>query len=196
MLRKLSLLLILLFLLSFTSIYAQEEETEWDDYDFSLYSLGDRTFHITMGVLFPLFFSGIDNNSHGLSIGGTGTLTFNYFLSSHFFVGGEITGTFSGTRGGNMLYLIPIGVRGGYQFLFRRFEFPITIMIGGAPQRYLDKGYFGPIIKTGAAAYWRYNLDWSFGLNTNLYILPQWPSNGNNVVGTFQELTLSARFHF
>ena len=193
--RKFSLLLILLFVLTFSGIYAQDDQ-DWFDYDFSLYSRGDKTFHITMGLLFPLYFSGINNNNHGISMGGTGTLTFNYFLDSHFFVGGEVSGSFTGTRGGNMLYLIPIGVRAGYQFLYRRFEIPVTLMLGVAPQRYLDKGYLGPILKAGAAGYWRYNMDWSFGLNTNLWVIPQWPNNGNNVVGTFQELTLSARFHF
>ena len=193
--RKLSLLLIVMFILTFTGLYAQEDQ-EWLDYDFSLYSQGDRTFHITMGLLFPLYFSGINNNNHGISMGGTGTLTFNYFLGPHFFVGGEITGSFNGTRGGNMLYLIPMGVRAGYQFLYRRFEIPVSIMLGVAPQRYINRGYFGPVLKAGVAVYWRYNMDWSFGLNTNLWIIPQWPSNGHNVVGTFQELTLSARFHF
>ena len=196
--------LTILFCLAFSmNLYAQERdqdlpqiESDWFDYNESPYTRGDRTFNITLGVLFPTFFSGIDNNRHGLSLGGTGTLTFNYFLSPNVFFGGELSGSFSGTRAGNMLYLIPFGARIGYQFHYRFFEFPVSIMIGAAPQRYMENGYFGPIIKPGASGFWRYNMDWSFGLNANWWILPQWPRNGNNVVGNFLELTLSARYHF
>ena len=203
MLRILAFLLIMFCVLFSVNLYAQERdpdypqtESEWFDFNDSPYVSGDRTFNITLGVLFPAYFSGIDSNNHGLSMGGTGSLTFNYFLSPNFFVGGEISGSFSGTRGGNMLYLIPFGVRAGYQFHYRIFEFPISIMIGAAPQRYIENGYFGLILKPGVSAFWRYNMDWSFGLNTNWWILPQLPSNGNNVVGNFIELTLSARYHF
>ena len=203
MTRILSFLLIIFWVLFSVSLYAQEGdpdlpqiESEWIDIIDSPYTRGDRTFNINLGVLFPTIFSGIDSNQHGLSIGGTGSLTFNYFLSPNFFVGGEISGSFSGTRGGNMLYIIPFGARAGYQFHYRSFEFPISLMIGAAPQRYIENGYFGLIVKPGASVFWRYNMDWSFGLNTNWWILPQLPSNGNNVIGNFLELTLSARYHF
>ena len=201
--RVFSLLLIMFCLFSSISLYAQEEDPEsppvdsdWFDYVESPYARGDRTFNISLGVLFPTFFSGIENNRHGLSPGGMGTLTFNYFLSPTFFVGAELSGSFSATRGGNMLYLIPFGVRAGHQFYYRNFEFPVSVMIGAAPQRYVENGYFGLIVKPGASAFWRYNMDWSFGLNTNWWVLPQWPRNGNNVIGNFLELTLSARYHF
>ena len=105
-------------------------------------------------------------------------------------------GMFIGTRAGNMLYIIPFGLRVGYQFWYKRFEFPISILIGAAPQRYVGKDYFGPILKPGVSAFWRLNTDWSFGLNGEWLFVPQWPSNGNNAIGNFLELTLSARYHF
>jgi hypothetical protein len=142
-----------------------------------------------------LYFSGIENNQHGLSVGGFGSLAFNYFVTPKVFLGGELSGMFSATRGGNMLYLIPFGFRVGYQFLYRRFEFPVSLMIGAASQRYLEKGYFGPILKPGASVFWRYNPEWSFGLNSVWWFVPQWPRNGNNSFGNFLELTLSARYH-
>jgi hypothetical protein len=78
----------------------------------------------------------------------------------------------------------------------RRFEFPLTLMIGAAPQRYLEKGYFGLIIKPAASAFFRFNADWSFGLNAQWWILPQWPANGKDATGNFLELSLSALYHF
>jgi len=169
----------------------------WEDIFISPYAAGDRTFTITLGVLFPTIFAGdIENNRHGLRLGGAGSLAFNYFLSPNIFIGGELTGSFTGTRGGNMLYIVPFGPRIGYQFLFNRFEFPVSLMIGGAGQRYLERGYFGLIVKPGASAFWRLNPDWSFGLNTAWWFLPQWPRNSHNVYGNFFELTMSARYHF
>jgi hypothetical protein len=172
-------------------------ESEWDDYSPNLYAMGDKTFVITLGPVIPLFFTGaVKNNDHGLGVGGTGFLSYNYFLGSHVFLGGELGGLFIGTRGENMLFIIPFGPRFGYQFLAGRFEFPLSVMIGGAGEKYLDKSYFGLIIKPGAAVFWRFNPDWSFGLNGNWWILPQWPKDGNDSVGNFLEITLSARYHF
>jgi hypothetical protein len=111
-------------------------------------------------------------------------------------MGGELSGSFSGTRGGNMLFMVPFGVRLGYQFLFRRFEFPVSVMFGGASQMYLEKGYFGIILKGSASAFWRFSSDWSFGLNGAWWYVPQWPNNGQNSYGNFIELTMSARYHF
>ena len=195
-------LFLILFLLSFgQSLYAQEEEedppeSDWIDIVTAPYAQGDRCFLVSLGIIIPLYFSGIEDNQHGLSVGGFGSLSFNYFLTSNIFLGAEISGMFSGTRAGNMLYIIPFGARIGYQFYYRRFEVPVSLMIGGASQRYLEKSYFGPILKPGVSAFWRYNPDWSFGMNAVAWVVPQWPKNGNNSIGNFLELTLSARYHF
>jgi hypothetical protein len=192
-------------------VFAQEEDapeeeepgappivSDWDSYIPDLYSLGDRTFNISLGVLIPTVFAGkgLEGNPHNLGLGGTGSLTFNFFLNSHFFLGGELAGAFVSTKGENMLFIVPFGIRAGWQFVVSRFEFPFTLMIGAAPQKYLDKGYFGLIIKPGASAFYRFSSDWSFGLNANWWIVPEWPANHKDVVGNFVELTLSARYHF
>jgi len=199
--------LILILLLFIPGLYAQGTGTEeqpdspgeidWADYNPSLYAKGDKTFIISVGTVFPTVFKGIDNNNHGIrAVGGTGALAYNYFINSHVFLGGELSGLFIGTRGGNMFYMIPMGMRAGYQFIFRRFEFPLTFVLGGVPQLYLQENYFGLFLKFGASAFWRFNPDWSFGLNTAWWIAPQWQKNNPNVTGNFIELTLSARYHF
>ena len=207
------LFLPLFFLLSLPSLPAQEEapdeqlpppiESEWIHESERVYSAGDRTFSISLGMLFPTYFGGeIENNNHNLRLGGTGSLAFNYFLSPNIFVGGEVAGSFSATRGGNMLYMIPFGARVGYQFVFRRFEFPLSVLVGAAPQMKLEERYFGLVVKPGVAAFWRFNPDWSFGLSTVWWFVPQWPKiqEGDNVrrsvYGNFIDLTLSARYHF
>ena len=198
------LLLIIFMLFSGLNLHAQEEtdeeppsdESDWGKFISEPYSRGDKTFSIILGVLFPAFFTGVEDNQHGIKLGGVGSLVFNYFVSPRIFLGAELSGSFSATRGGNMLYLVPFGLRAGYQFWFKRFEIPISVLLGAAPQKYLEKGYFGPVIKPGAAFFWRYNPDWSFGLNTNWWILPQWPKNKYNAIGNFLELTLAVRYNF
>jgi hypothetical protein len=171
--------------------------SDWDSYAPELYSLGDKTFNISLGIIVPTVFAGSGlEGPHNVNLGGTGSLAFNFFLNSHLFVGGELGGMFAPTKGKNMVYIIPFGVRAGWQFVVGRFEFPLTLMIGAAPQKYLDKGYFGLIIKPGASGFFRFNPDWSFGLNANWWMVPEWPKNGKSVLGNFLEVTLSARYHF
>ena len=203
-------LFLVLFLVSGLGLYAQEEspqdespdlpaiESDWGDYNMTLYTRGDKNFVITLGIIIPTYVSGkeIENNDHGISLGGTGTLGYHYFFTSNIFIGGELSGMFAGTRAGNMLYIVPFGVRVGYQFIFRRFEFPISLMVGGAGQRYLDNGYFGLILKPQASVFWRFNPEWSFGLNGVWWFVPQFPKNGYYAYGNFLEITLTARYHF
>jgi hypothetical protein len=165
----------------------------------TLYQFGDKTFIITAGVIFPTLFYGEINPSKGHNFnaaGGAGMLSFNYYLSPHVYLGLELGGMFLGTKGENMFFMVPFGLRLGYQFILKRFEFPFTLMVGGAPQKYLEKGYFGLILKGGVGVFWRFNPDWSFGLNTDWWYTPQQPKNGKNVQGNFVDLTLSARYHF
>ncbi|MCL2374409.1 MAG: hypothetical protein FWC65_04120 [Treponema sp.] len=208
--RAQSFFLMLFLVFAAPALFAQQDYdepepppigTDWFDFDAAVYARGDRTFTISLGAIFPTVFHFFDpiegtNHSHNLSIGGTGSLAFNYFLNSHIFIGGELAGMFAGTEGGNMLFMVPFGFRVGYQFVRRQFEFPLSIMVGAAPQMRLDDRYFGLIVKPGASAFWRFNPDWSFGLNAVWWIVPQLSSSEHNVLGNFLTVTLSARYHF
>jgi hypothetical protein len=181
-------------------------ESDWDAGPVTLYSAGDKTFTMSIGALFPVLFLNNKGESYAVSypvgnihIGATGFLSFNYFLSPHLFVGGEIQGMFAGTLGGNMLYIVPIGVKIGYQFIVGHFEFPLSFMAGMAPQSYSNNiGYFGFFLKPQGAVFWRFNSEWSFGFNTGWWFVPQWPATGPEYrrYGNFIELTFAVRYHF
>jgi hypothetical protein len=209
--RVFSLLLIVLFgcALVFT---LPAQEGDWDDGDEfptepewtgslpGAYSRGDLMFTMSAGALFPiLFLDGSVRPSKPydgkIKIGGTGTLGLNYFITPAVFLGGEINGGFSKSVN-NFLLQFPFGLRAGYQFIFRRFEFPISAMIGMFSQTYLTKNYFGFFLKPEVGAYWRLNSDWSFGINTGWWWVPQWPKLGSeyNRYGNFMSLNLSARY--
>jgi len=221
--RKARFFLLLLVLCWFSGqaafLYAQEDseeddsyddddiplETDWDGYITELYSRGDQLFVISAGVIFPTVFLNntrkIDHNFNP-PVGGGMSLSYLYFFGAHLFVGGEIGFKFNYTLGENTVFLIPIGARAGWQFVVRRFEFPLSMTIGFAPQRYLNFSYPGFFLKAGASAFFRFNPDWSFGLNTDWSWYPQRPQeNGKpvphkNVDANILGVTLSARYHF
>ncbi len=174
-------------------------ESEWDGYSPSLYNKGDQTFSITLGTIVPLFYMRGTGElaENKTNIGGAGSLSYSYFLSHHFALGGEFGGMFAGTLGGNTLFVMPFGLKATWQFVASPFEFPLSVMVGGASYGYLDTNYFGIIVKPSAGAYWRYNADWSFGINAAYWWLPQWTAdNYTTIYGNMLELTLTARYHF
>ncbi len=174
-------------------------ESEWDGSPTELYGKGDQTFVIALGTVFPLFFARASGDSieNNVKIGGAGSLNYNYYLNSRFALGGEFGGMFAGTLGENMLFVMPFGLKATWHFIASPFEFPVSLMVGAASQLHLENSYFGLIVKPKASAYWRYNPDWSFGLDAAWWWLPEWTDDPDTTVyGNFLELTLAARYHF
>jgi len=181
-------------------------ESEWNKYIPDMYSKGDQTFSISAGTIFPIIFLNKDGEkiTHNFSppVGAVLSLSYNHFLSSHLFLGGELGINFNSTLGKNTIFIFLIGARAGWQFVFRRFEFPVYAAIGISPQRYLNSGYFGMYLKGAGAAYYRFSPNWSFGINADWNWHPQWPKeNGKRVpekdiYANMLGVTLSARYHF
>jgi hypothetical protein len=171
-------------------------ESDWPDVMPELYSRGDKLFTISIGPVFPTVFVYEEGwiKEGNIGVGGGGSLAYTYFLNSHLFIGGELGGMFAITKAKNALFIVPIGLRLGYQFILGRFEFPLSLLTGFAPQTYLEKNFFGLFVKPSAAAYWRFNPDWSFGLEAAWLWVPQWAIRTAH--GNFLDLSLSARYHF
>ncbi|MDR0785092.1 MAG: hypothetical protein LBE74_04310 [Treponema sp.] len=192
------------FLLVFclSPAFAQDDEEipieEWDMGTPSFYSSGEQNFAISLGIAIPLLFDGDAGQAvNNVKVGSTLSLAYNYYLAPHFFLGGEIGGMFAATIGENMLYVVPFGLRIGYEFILKRFEFPVSLMFGAATQKYLETDYFGFFLKPTVSVFFRFNPDWSFGLNTAWWIVPEWVSEARkNMTGHFLEITLSAKYHF
>jgi hypothetical protein len=183
--------------------YPEEDDPgDWVGFVSSLYSAGDKTFNISLGVVIPLVFTDSQGDAlfsgpTNILVGGTGSLGYNYFLGSHVFVGGEVQGMFAKTLSEHMFYMVPLTARVGYQFVVRRFEFPFSLGLGIAPTRYQEDAYVGFFMKPAASAFFRFNPDWSFGLNTAWWWSPQWTGeSARDAYGNFMEITLSARYHF
>jgi len=207
--RRAAALIIMLFV--FNLLYAQENEPpedsppqdggDWDIYAQDNYSRGDQTFIISIGAVLPTVFfnNGKYYKNHNFSppVGGSGSLSYNYYFNRHIFLGGELGGSFLPTLGNNMFYAIFLGARTGYQFYWWRMEFPVNVTIGMTWHRFLSNSYYGLYMKAGGAAYFRFNSEWSFGLGSNWHWLPEWTNDGKkNVDGNMVDILLSARYHF
>jgi len=206
-------------------LYAQENEPGYDEtipddndsddggqdasdlnrYIPDLYSKGDQTITISLGAVFPIVFYNNDKViPHNIEppVGGALSLAYSHFLSPHFFLGGEVGFISAFTLGQNAVFIIPVGLRVGWQFVFRRFEFPLYGVIGIAPQKYLDLGYFGMYLKGAVSAYYRFNPNWSFGLSADWSWYPQWPMKDGkrtpqkDINANIIDVLLSARYHF
>ncbi|MDR2481310.1 MAG: hypothetical protein LBD07_03335 [Spirochaetaceae bacterium] len=174
-------------------------QSEWDGKTYSVYSVGDKIFNISIGTLSSLFLTGRNYEiiSNKIHIGGTGSLSYSYFLTTKIFTGGELQGSFSSTLSEIFLYMIPISWHIGYQFIYNRFEFPSSVSFGIVPQSYNGKSLLSIFSKLHGAAFYRFTNDWSFGLNTEFWWIPQWTKEpSKNAYGHFLGITVSARYHF
>jgi len=197
---------ILLLLMGLSPLFAQEEgddpsaEIDWGDYTSELYTRGDQTITISLGTVFPTVFLNngkvIDHNFTP-PVGGTGSITYTYFLSSHFFVGAEVGGMFLFTLAGNTFGSPYLSVKAGYQFNIWKLEFPLAASIGMIWHTYLNHKYYGLYIKGSAAAFFRATPEWSFGFTVNWEWLPEWTDvRSKNIDGNFVSTMISARYHF
>jgi hypothetical protein len=172
-------------------------ETDWDDYHYELFAPGDQTFLISLGIITPMNNTGAFNDKIDPPIGGTGSLILNYFLTPRLFIGGEIGGLFLPTIGGGTLFIVPLGIRVGTQFVLDgRFEFPIAAAIGMSWRNYLNLGYFGLYTKASASAFYRTTTYWGFGATVNWYWFPEFRAQQESIHAHFFDFNLSARYHF
>ena len=166
------------------------------------HSLGDQVFGIYAGFFIPLFFQNPNDgsvNSTNLSLGGNGSLYYGAYLNNNFQVGMEIGAMFSSSPNDNNFYMIPITVRATYEFQFLNNLISVPVYIGAGVNMtsYLENFNVEMILKPGFGAFWNYSSNWSFGLNTTYWWVPQLYSEPEyNRFGNFMDVSLSAVYHF
>ncbi len=170
----------------------QTGEVYVQDSVYQMNQKGDHQIKIELALQIP-FRPSIEQ----LKLGGGGSLGYMYFLTDWLLLGGDISFSYAPTIGSNQLTFIPILFKIAAQPTVWRFEFPISIGIGGVFQNYLDRFYFGLAVKPSVGAFFRINPSWSVGLHTGLYIMPQWYTHPQyNYTALIMDAGLSARYHF
>ncbi len=213
MIRKFFLIAISLLLLNFGLLGAQEETPEENPFTpqsrTNQRSLGDQAFAISAGVMFPLFtvlledypaagFSaGVTDTQ--LSVGGIGSLTYSFYLSSNIKLGIQLGGTFMWDINRNLLYMIPITVKGTYEFHpFSRMTIPIHLALGINMTSWNEFFIVDPLIRPGFGVYFDWNAEWSFGMDFTYWFIPQLNVDvaGQKSIINFMDVTLAAEYHF
>ncbi len=168
---------------------SEEEYTE--EFVYEVNQQGDQYISMKLNVSIPYKPFG------NLFVGGSGSLGYHHFILDDLTIGGNVSFKYNSTIGSNVFYVVPLMFTASYQFDIGQWEVPVSLEIGGAFQNYIDRMYFGLAIRPEIAGYYRFSRDWSFGLHTGVYILPQWYSNPEyNYTGIIQDIGLSVRYHF
>ena len=198
--NKRTLLLALLITLCVAySAYAQEETI------LDIYNLGDQVFSINAGTILPLFIfgSGIDTvgGFSKLSVGAVGSLRWGAFINNEMTLGVDLGGMFAFTKLERVLIMLPVSGMYTYAIRFYPFEVLLHAGLGINFTKLEDDLYIGPILKPGASFYWNYTGEWSFGVQTEYWFVPE-IYFGTNVpaehtaFGNFLGITLSVLYHF
>ena len=187
----------------FVSVFSFGEDTQ--EQFLEPYSQGSQTFSINLGLLVPLFIL-FPNQSDvfvpfgdQLSLGGSGSLEWATFLNNRWSLGVGLAGTFATTLSKNTHSLIPITANLTYNFIFNSFEVPVIFGAGVVVNQVDSQIYFGSIAKIGTGFFWNKSAQWSFGLRTQYWIVPEiyfGSQSDRTAYGNFMDIGLSAKFHF
>jgi hypothetical protein len=172
-------------------------------------SLGDQAFSISAGLIVPLFTvllndipaigyqAGITDTQ--LTLGGMGSLTYSFYLSENVKLGLQLGGTFQWDINRNLIYMIPIAVKGSYEFHpFSRMTIPIHLALGINMTSWKEEFVIDPLIRPGFGVYFDWNVEWSFGMDITYWFIPQLNSNDErfNSLGNFMDANIGAEYHF
>lgn len=174
-------------------IFADEDDEEYDDgYVYEQNGAGDQFLTVNVSANFPLNF---DNQVYpGFSV----AAGYYKFIDKNLAVGGDAIVGYNVTIGEKILITIPVTFGVIYQPYINQFEFPLGLNIGFASSSCQGMTYFPALaMKASAGAFYRLMENWSFGVSTNLYWIPQWfTESSQNDNGLFLSAGLSARYHF
>ncbi len=201
---------LLIFVFNLAFLCAQEDnpgadegegpaiESDWSMYDVPSYEIGDQMFGIGLGLVFPVLFTSDEGRlANKINLGGTLYLAYDYFFHESMSVGFEANFSFNSTIRENMLFQVPLGLRFTYQLVFHPIEIPITLTAGIVPRQYQDEDHLGFFLKPSLGVYWRFDRDWSFGLQGTWWWMPEVPKDTSKTAyGNFVTLTIGARYHF
>lgn len=164
------------------------------------HELGDQIFSLRAGLIFPLFyhdFDEFDTYDSNSTFGATGTLQWNFYLTSVIRVGLDVGLAFALDPNDNLYNMVPITGNVTYVISVSRFEFPISFSAGINILNFQDFYNSAIILKPAIAGYWRYDANLSFGINLGYWWSVEFPSGDNPwVAGNFLEITPSLFYHF
>jgi hypothetical protein len=194
-----------LVFLTLFPVFSQEIEAV-PIFAFDQRSLGDRALNLSLGTVIPLFYQDLNSNvsSANLSLGGVLALDLDFYLTNNWLLGGRIRGSFQATPNGNLLFTVPILVKGTYEIKFWPFSVPLWLGAGLSFVSFKQALEVNPTLQLGSGFYYHMSSQWGFGLNLNYLWIAQlyFQSDSHSIpwshsrLGNFLDVGLSAVFHF
>ncbi len=172
-----------------------------DIYNENPYEVGENLLSVHLGCLFPMTFydpsaGGFESTNLKLP-GAAFSLEYARTVTRGFALGGEVSGGIAGSVALRTLFMVPTFFKATWIFVALPFEIMPSAGLGFSFTKLQDMQRIDPALEAGCGFYWRANLDWSFGLDTNLVLVSQfYPDAAQNRVGFFGEATLAAVYHF
>lgn len=209
---KKTLLFAAFAMLLFTPLAAQEAGsdgempedsvvTEDDEFEYKLNQKGDQFLQFNIGGSLPLNFPNVKsvfNGTQKLGFGGIFGLSYNYFITDNFIVGGEVNFGFNNSIANHVFNYIPLMVFASYQISAKNWEIPVKAGFGFCIENFIGYHYPGMIGKLEAGVFYRLAPSWSIGMEGCYYVMPQFDKSYKNnfFIGQFAGLSLSLRYHF
>ncbi|MBN1699826.1 MAG: hypothetical protein JW881_20085 [Spirochaetales bacterium] len=198
MFKKRTILLLLVFILIMmqTFVYGKEESV----IALPGHELGDQTFSLTVGLFIPLFFQDFTGEylSANSTLGTAGHLQWSAYINSSVRLGLEFGGALSFDPNMKIYLMMPIAAKASYIFNVSRFEFPINLAIGVNILKYGDdRTNTVFLVKPGASVYWRFDANFSFGIDCAWWWNLEFPVGEDPaIMANFLTISPSLFYHF
>jgi len=204
-----TLLIIPLSLLFIGMIDAQEEDPFTPQNSVNQRFRGDQSFSISAGTIIPLFTvllhdidisekkAGVTKTQ--LSVGGVGYLTYGIYIFPDIKLSLQLGGSFEWDINRNLLYMVPLVLRGSYEFHpMGRMTIPLHLGLGINMITWKEEFEVDFLLKPGFGVYFDWNVEWSFGVDFYYWFVPQLSSKYEqyNSIANSLDITLVAEYHF
>jgi hypothetical protein len=160
---------------------------------------GSQSIGLSAGLQVPfLALPAGETGAANFKLGGSLSISYNYFVARGLSIGGTLSGAFTGTIAGRSLFIAPLSFTAGYWWSVLPFEFCVEGSLGGYIMRLDQKGMLGPFLKVGGGAFWRTTSAWSIGIQPFVWVVPEihvGDYSDLTRVGAFLETSITAVYH-
>lgn len=170
------------------------------------YILGSQNIILHLGPFIPLFFNNLSAGTvepSNLYMGILFGLQWQGYLSNEWSVGVELNGTLSFSPNFNILWLLPVGVKGTYTIHLHPFEIPISLTTGICLESFIDSTRIDFFLKPEIAGFWKIDATWGVGLSVGYLWVPQLSNSdqenvqsGQSFLGNFLQVSAALSFYF
>jgi hypothetical protein len=179
---------------------AGDPSVDTADFPTNPYEPGDGLLSFRLGAGFGLLNLDLADGSFdklNLGPGAAFSLSYMHFVARGFAIGGELGGLVTSSIAERTFFAAPLAFRASWHFVLSPFEIAPTVAVGAVLQRLGELSHVDPVVRFGADWLWRQSADWSLGLRTEFWLIPQiyldYPES--NRLGGFLETTLTATYH-